>query len=407
MTVAKGMNFELDEEGQHLLEAFRELRQEIAPRALRHDKEATFPQENFSDLHSRGLLALSVPRVYGGHGAGLAGNLLLEVMAVEELSKSCSSTGQGFHNHNASLEVVYVLGNEGQRERFFRDVVQNGSVHGIWASERGGKTVYDIKTKARRVDGGYVVDGKKFFSTNSGGATWFQVWACVEGYPLEKGLLPCMIRRNDPGVSVLQDWNPLGQRATTSGTTCYDHVFVPIQNVLGEPGDYYKLLLFGPYFQLGWAAVYVGIAGGALEAGLGYVKTKSRPWAETPYERAVEDPYVQSHVADLSVRVEASRLLLYRASRLLELAARDLTLRPEAAVAVYRAKVFATEASLEVSSRIFQICGARAAADAPESGLDLFWRNARTFTLHDPVDYRRQRIGRYLLGVEDPPVGWW
>jgi len=403
-----GMNFELDQEGQRLLAAFQEVRrQKVAPRALMHDRDATFPIENFADLHAQGLLGLSVPKAYGGCGAGLAGNFLLEIMAVEELSKACSSTGQGFHNHNASLEVIYVLGTDEQKERFSRDVVHNGSIHGIWASERGGKTVYDTQTKARKVAGGYIVNGEKFFSTNSGGATWFQVWACVEGLPLEKGLLPCMIHRNDPGVSVLSDWNPLGQRATTSGTTRYDNVFVPIHSVIGEPGGYYKLLLFGPYFQLGWAAVYVGIAGGALEVGIEYVKTKTRPWAETVYERAVDDPYIQNHVADMSIQLEASRLLLYRAARLLELAAQDIAVRPEAAVAVYRAKVLATETALDVSSRIFQICGARAAADAPKNGLDLFWRNARTFTLHDPVDYRRQRIGRYLLGVEDPPVGWW
>jgi alkylation response protein AidB-like acyl-CoA dehydrogenase len=107
------------------------------------------------------------------------------------------------------------------------------------------------------------------------------------------------------------------------------------------------------------------------------------------------------------VEVEASRLLLYRAARMLEEPAKQVENRPEAAVAVYRAKVFATESALHVTSRIFQIAGARAAADAPRNGLDIYWRNARTFTLHDPVDYRRLRIGRYLLGVEDPPVGWW
>ena len=402
-----GMNFELDEH-EKVLAQFRELRRtNVSRRALQHDREASFPVENFQDMHSAGLLGLSVKKGYGGYGAGLSSNLLLEITAVEELSKGCSSTGQAFHNHNASLEVLYVLGDEEQKRRFSVDVIRNGSLHGVWASERAGKTVHDIKTKATPVKGGYIVNGAKFFSTNSGGATWFQVWACVDGQSLEKGMLPCMIRRDDPGVSVVGDWAPLGQRATTSGTTSYQNVFVPLSNVIGEPGDYYKLLLFGPYFQLGWTAVYVGLAGGALEASVDYVKTKTRPWGETTYERAVDDPYIQNRVADLSVQVEASRLLLYRAARMLEEAAKHVDTRPEAAVAVYRAKVFATESVLDVTSRIFQIAGARAAADAPRNGLDMYWRNARTFTLHDPVDYRRQRIGRYLLGVEDPPISWW
>ncbi|HVB81511.1 MAG TPA: acyl-CoA dehydrogenase family protein [Candidatus Binataceae bacterium] len=402
-----GMNFDLDEH-EKVLAQFRELRRtKVGPRALQHDKEASFPIENFQDMHAAGLLGLSVQKAYGGYGAGLSSNFLLEIAVVEELSKGCSSTGQAFHNHNASLEVIYVLGSQEQQSRFCTDVVRNGSIHGVWASERAGKTVHDIKTRATKVKGGYVVNGQKFFSTNSGGATWFQVWACVEGKSLEEGMLPCMIRCDDAGVSVLKDWMPLGQRGTTSGTTCYENVFVPLSNVVGEPGDYYKLLLFGPYFQLGWTAVYVGIGAGALEACLDYVKTKTRPWGETAYERGVDDPYIQNRVADLSVQVEASRLLLYRAARMLEEAARHPELRAEAAVAVYRAKVFATESALDVTSRIFQISGARAAVDAPQSGFDMYWRNARTFTLHDPVDYRRQRIGRYLLGVEDPPISWW
>ncbi|MGE0683051.1 MAG: acyl-CoA dehydrogenase family protein, partial [Candidatus Binatia bacterium] len=217
-----------------------------------------------------------------------------------------------------------------------------------------------------------------------------------------------IIPMDAPGVSQLHDWNPLGQRATTSGTTRYENVFIAKENVLGGPGEYFeKCPLMGHHYQIGWAAVYVGIAGGALEAGIEYIKTKTRPWAETSYERAVDDPYIQNHVADMSIAVEASRLLLYKATRLMEAAAHDLSLRPEAAIAVYQAKVMGTEAALDISSRIFQVCGARAAADAPQNGLDLFWRNARTFTLHDPVDYRRQRIGKYLLTGEAPPVGWY
>jgi len=109
----------------------------------------------------------------------------------------------------------------------------------------------------------------------------------------------------------------------------------------------------------------------------------------------------------MSVGVEAARLLLYRAASMMEASAHELSFRPQAATAVYQAKVMGTDVALDVTSRIFQICGARAAADVHQTGLDMFWRNARTFTLHDPVDYRRQRIGKYLLGVEEPPVGWY
>ncbi|MHB1956751.1 MAG: acyl-CoA dehydrogenase family protein [Sulfobacillus sp.] len=402
------INLELDGDGQRLLADFQEFRRtKVAPQALRHDREASFPIDVFADLHHAQLLELSVPREYGGRDVRLHNRFLLEVIAVEELSKACSATGQGYHNHNSAIEMITALGTEEQKKRFFGAVVKEGAVTGGWASERGGKTLLDLKTKATSVDGGYRINGEKFFYTNSGGARFGMLFIAPDGAPIDEFRL-FIVPMDAPGVSRLNDWNPLGQRATTSGTTRYENVFVPTANVLGAPGEYFtKCPLVGHHFQIGWAAVYVGIAGGALEAGIAYVKSKSRPWFETKCERAVDDPYVQNHVADMSIGVEASRLMLYRAARLMEAASVDLSLRPQAATAVYQAKVMGTEVALEVSSRVFQVCGARAAADAPQSGLDIYWRNARTFTLHDPVDYRRQRIGKYLLGVEEPPVGWY
>ncbi len=403
-----GMNFELSPEGQRILGTFQKLRKEnVAPRALKHDKAATFPVDTFQDLPSAKLLELSIPKEYGGRDMRLHKEFLVEVMATEELSKACSATGQAFHNHSSTLEVITALGTDEQKRRFFGEVVAQGAVTGGWASERTGKTLYDLKTRATPVDGGYLVNGEKFFSTNSEGARWGMLFIPPDGHSLNEFLI-FIIPMDAPGVSQLHDWNPMGQRATTSGTTRYENVFIPHENVLGEPGEYFaKCPLMGHHYQLGWAAVYVGIAGGALEAAIEYVKTTTRPWAETGYERAVDDPYIQNHVADMSIAVEASRLLLYKATRLMEAAAHDLSLRPEAAIAVYQAKVMGTEAALDISTRLFQVCGARAAADAPQNGLDLFWRNARTFTLHDPVDYRRQRVGKYLLTGEAPPIGWY
>lgn len=403
-----GMNFELDDAGQEVLEKFRRIRREkVARRALGHDKSASFPLDNFQDLHAEGLLQLSIPAEFGGRDYRLGRDLLVEIMAVEELCKACSSTGQGFHNHNSGIEMILLLANEEQKARIFRELVDNCYIMGGWASERGGKNIAELSTRAKRVPGGYRINGQKFFSTNSAGAKWGILFVQPEGGSLEDFLL-VMVAMEAPGVTRLGDWNPLGQRGTTSGTTRYEDVFVPDEWILGEPGDYFrKCPLVGHYFQLGWAAVYIGLAGGALEAGLGYVKTTTRPWFESTCDRAVDDPYIQNSVATMSTRVEAARLMLYRAACMLDDAGKDLSLRPQAATAVYQAKVMGTEVALDVSSGIFQICGARAAADAPTNGLDLFWRNARTFTLHDPVEYRRQRIGKYVLGVEDPPIGWY
>lgn len=407
--VSSDAHLGLADEDREIIEQVRRFRQEVMPaRTIEHDRDATFPSDNFADLHRMKLLELSIPKEYGGRGYGLRNRLLVEIMVTEELSKACSSTGQGFHNHVFPLEMLWMIGNEEQQTLFYRDVIDNGAVIGGWASEGpGNKTAFEMKTRVKKVDGGYLLNGEKFFSTNSGGATWGQVWGHLDGEaPSADNLYIAMVRMDQDGVQQLHDWDPLGQRATTSGTTRYKDVFVPDAHMMGAGGAYYDNPLIGAFFQIGWAAVYTGIAGGALEKTIELAQS-ARPWGETEFERAIDDPYQQYEIANMSIAVEASRLLLYRAATLLEAASHDFDLRPEAQTEVYRAKVMATETALDVSSRLFQVAGARAATKAPATGIDIFWRNARTFTLHDPVNYRRQRVGRYVLGVEDPPIGWY
>lgn len=180
-----GMNFDLSPEGQRLLATFQTLRKEkVAPRALEHDKTAPFPVDTFQDLHHAKLLELSIPTEYGGRDMRLHEEFLVEIMATEELSKACSATGQAFHNHSSALEVITALGTDAQKRRFFGEVVTQGAVTGGWASERTGKTLYDLKTRATPVDGDYLINGEKFFSTNSDGARWGRLFIPPDGHSL-------------------------------------------------------------------------------------------------------------------------------------------------------------------------------------------------------------------------------
>lgn len=400
------MDFLRHDEEREILARLRDVVDtDIAPRAAEIDLQGRFPHENFAALQRAGLIGMAIDPAFGGLGCGLHGNVLVSVMAVEELARGCSSTCQVWHNHNGCIGILDYLGTPAQRERFSREIVTDGAMHVIWGGETG-KHVYDVKTTAKPVAGGYVINGTKVFSTGSAGARWFQLTAIVEGKTLTDGMIIPLVHRDNPGVTVSDNWDAMGQRGTASGTTVYQDCFVPTEDVLGAPGDYYKLLLFGPFFQLGWAALYVGLARGALETALEYVRSTSRPWADAPIERAVEDPYIRGHAADMSIRIEAARQLLYVAARAIESAHIDPANRPEAAIAVYRAKVLATEAALDVTGRIFQVMGARAAGKRTNN-FDRYWRNVRTFTLHDPVDWKRHTIGEYLLEGTPPPVGWY
>ena len=171
--------------------------------------------------------------------------------------------------------------------------------------------------------------------------------------------------------------------------------------------------LLGPMTQICFAAIFVGTAKGALTHALEYVKTKTRPWVLGGVNAAVEDPYILQQAGQMRAAVSAAESLVYRAVTYIDhaLTAREsgageeaVRRRGEASVAVAEAKVFATEVALQVCQNIFRICGARAAL--ADEDFDRFWRDVRTLTLHDPVDYKERLIGAYLLQDQFPPASF-
>ncbi len=146
-----------------------------------------------------------------------------------------------------------------------------------------------------------------------------------------------------------------------------------------------------------------GIASGALAEAAGFVRTKSRPWCESGLDSAAEDPLLIQRFGELAVRVRGAEALVATAARTVDTAARALTddSAAGASIAVAAAKVVAAEAAVETGSALFEVAGTRAALD----GLNLHrhWRDARTHTLHDPVRWKVQHIGRYVLNGTRPP----
>ncbi|SCF87309.1 Acyl-CoA dehydrogenase, C-terminal domain, partial [Streptomyces sp. Ncost-T6T-2b] len=160
-----------------------------------------------------------------------------------------------------------------------------------------------------------------------------------------------------------------------------------------------------PTIQLVFISFYLGIAAGALETAATYTRTKARSWLHGGYDRAVDEPYVIDTYGDLTAKlwaVEALADAVAAEGQKLHDAPDEVTEQSRAAfeVRVAAAKARATDVALEVTSRIFEVTGARATASA--EGLDRFWRNVRTHTLHDPVAYKRREVGRHVLTGELP-----
>jgi alkylation response protein AidB-like acyl-CoA dehydrogenase len=376
-------------------------RRDIAPHALELDGARRFPTESIDALRREGFLALAVEKKYGGMGGGFGGDYLLNYRAVEEIAKYCTSTSQIFAVQTATCSQIAAMGNEEQKQRLLGDVASNGDLWGSWASELG-PFALGAGTTARKVDHGYLVNGDKFFSTNSVGASRFLLWAAEEGGDLIHNMLIMAVDAKAPGVEIIDDWDGMGQRATASGTTKFRDVFVPMSDVLGgEANAFYRApAALGPIFQLGFAAIYLGTAEGAFTEACQYL-TSHRSLVRT-VSRIAEDPVVQLHVGDMESRLAAGRLLVYDAACRLKAVELDPARRAAAALAVYKAKVFATEVAISVTHDVFSLCGT--SATLAGNKFEMFWRNVRTLTLHDPVDRRREVIGKAVLGIAEPPI---
>jgi alkylation response protein AidB-like acyl-CoA dehydrogenase len=204
------------------------------------------------------------------------------------------------------------------------------------------------------------------------------------------------------GVKVIDDWDGMGQRVTASGTVELDDVVVPMGNVIAHHQLFSRPATLGALAQLVHAAIDAGLAQGALDEAVRLVRDRGA-WWEAGVDRAADDPLLVQRFGELAVSVAACRALLGDAGRALDIALADPTDQTTAAasIAVATAKAFVDRASVELGSALLEVVGARGTLE-PDN-LNRFWRNARTHTLHDPVRWKVQHIGRYVLNGTLPP----
>ena len=377
------------------LETARALAAEFAPGAERRDAERLLPVAELDRLSASGLLAITVPAEHGGANVSIA--TLAEVFRL--LAAADPSLAQIPQSHFAYVNVLRAQGTSEQQRFFFAELLA-GKRFGNAQSEAGTKHVQDYRTRlAADPDGGYQLAGTKHYSTGALFAHWIPVLARAEDEQLYVAYVP----RDAPGLTVVDDWDGLGQRTTASGTVRLEDVRVPAAHVVPHHLTFTGPQLHGAVAQILHAAIDVGIAGAALAAAAEFVRTRSRPWFEAGVERPGDDPLLVQRFGELAIRLRAAEALLERAAREVDAARADLTDESAAAasIAVATAKAFADPVAVELSSALFEVSGTRSALSSLH--LDRYWRNARTHTLHDPVRWKVQHIGRYVLNGTLPP----
>ena len=380
--------------------AAAEYASEIAAGAADRDRAGVVPAEELATLDRSGLLGITIPSLYGGSGLELTA--LAEV--VRTIAAADPAIAQVPQAHFLFVDALRVFGTDVQHRRLFSDVLA-GARLGNAVAERGTKHARDLQTRLVRDGVGDLrLSGRKYYCTGALTARWIAVTALDE----RDRLVVAFVGRDDDGVNVLDDWDTIGQRATVSGTTELDQVLVEPALVLPYWQAFEGPQLLGARAQLVHAAIEVGIAAGALRDAREFVCSRARPFHEAVEggwaEKASDDPNTLLRYGRLATQVQAAEeLLRWSARELTQIGVHtnDVQAAVRGSLAVAKAKAFGSETAVQVASELFALSGA-SAADARHA-LDRHWRNARTHSIHDPVDWKYHHIAAYELNGTLPP----
>ena len=386
------------------------LSQSFAEEASARDTERRLPHAEMQQLAASGILAARVPQAFGGAELSIAE--LTRIMVL--IAKGDPNIAQAMQPHACGVEKVRLYGTAAQQRHFF-GLVQSGGLITNASAERGGAFVGEIRTAIRRVAGqGWQLDGTKHYSTGSLYAGYFYVLVnrfeeneANGGVATERSLV--IVPANRKGVTVLDDWDGMGQRTTASGTTRFEAVLVQDSEHFPLPKPGAKRTHEGAFAQILHAAIDTGIALAALEDAARYGREKARPVADAQVSRASDDPFVQTAVGEMAMLAHGAEALVERAAKFLDAATLQfLAGEPseralgEASVAVAEAKMAANNAALQVSEMLYRVGGA--GATVRSLNFDRHWRNARTHTTHDPVSYKAKAVGDFYLNGQLPPI---
>ncbi|MDH0650017.1 acyl-CoA dehydrogenase family protein [Pseudomonas sp. GD03858] len=370
----------------------RQVGGEIAALAADPGNNRQLPRRQAELLSSSGLTAIGVPTQFGGLGASVA----TIVETVRLISSADGGVGQLLQIHNVMLRGVLGGYPDEVRDRVLADVLA-GKRLGNALAEVGGKNKFALKTRVeRRADGKLVLNGSKFYSTGAYLADWISLTAASED-----GGAGVLLHRDTPGLTLVDDWDAFGQQHSVSGTVKFDEIVLDERFVTFRSGPMKRTGLTFP--QILHAAIDSGIAAGALQAAVDYLREHARAWVESGVERACDEPHIIRQVGEYAVALRGAESVLREAARVFDAHERDpadKALEDELILSVATARAHADGAALKIASDLFSLLGA--SASLSKWNLDRFWRDARVHTTHDPIRWRLHNVGNYYLNGVDP-----
>lgn len=339
------MDFTLSKEHQMARTLFRDFAQnEVKPLAQEVDEKELFPKETVEKMQKLGFLGIPMPKEYGGQGC----DTLTYVMCIEELSKVCGTTGVIVSAHTSlGADPIKKFGTPEQKEKYLRPLVSGEKLGAFGLTEPGaGTDASGQQTKAVLDGDEYVLNGTKIFITNGKEADIYIIFAMTDKSKGTKGISAFIVEKGTPGFTFGTKEKKMGIRGSSTYELIFTDCRIPKENLLGQEGKGFGIAmqtLDGG--RIGIAAQALGIAAGALESTIAYVKERKQ------FGRSISKfQNTQFQIADMATKVEAARQLVYRAAM-----AKDT--QQKFSVEAAMAKLYAAEIAMEVTSKAVQLHG--------------------------------------------------
>lgn len=386
---------------EELAARFRPIFAEIAKGAIERELTRKLPKAEIHKLKTAGLGALRVPEAEGGFGATLPefANILIE------LSEADSNITQALRGHFGFAEDV-VNRQPGESRKRWTERIVRGEIAGNAWTEIGNAKQAAFSTRISQKNGELVVNGTKYYTTGSLYADWVDVSAT--GFEGEGIVL--QVRRDHPGVNIVDDWDGFGQTLTASGTATFTDVAV-------DPGDVVvdedKFRYAAAFFQLVHLATLAGIGRSIANETAAAVAARTRSYSHGAGPRSSQDPQVLQVVGRIRGNAYAAGAIVLQVAQSIQRAFEahfvgDANAEEKAnAIAeleTSQALTVITDLILEASTIIFDALGA--SSTKKPTGLDRHWRNARTLSSHNPRIYKDRIIGDFAVNGTPPPYQW-
>lgn len=339
------MDFTLSKEQEKARTLFREFAEnEAKPLAQEIDEQERFPRETVEKMQKLGFLGIPIPKEYGGQGC----DTLTYILAVEELSKVCGTTGVIVSTHTSlAADPINRFGTAEQKEKYLRPLVSGEKLGAFGLTEPGaGTDAAGQQTKAVLEGDHYVLNGSKIFITNGGQADIYIIMAMTDKSKGTRGISAFIVEKDFPGFSIGTKEKKMGIRASSTTELIFENCMVPKENLLGREGKGFGIAmqtLDGG--RIGIAAQALGLAEGALNATIAYTKERKQ------FGRSIAKfQNTQFQLADMATKIEAAKYLVYKAA-----VAKDTqkSFSLEAAMA----KLYAAEVAMEVTTKAVQLHG--------------------------------------------------